>query len=228
MEKVKRIISFFDGFNELFKTHTGNENEEIVLNEINEFLSINIEDIIYAIQIREEVLLDSSSIPIFSNFKYCTDNICYALDALDNDGASMIQMGKYLRQTEIGKDMAFYKYGETHSKASTLLGLTTIRSLGDKKVFLSNIGYFYLRNKELQNKLLTRLLLHTKIIQNIIKNCSFEEYEITQSMSFLSDKTINRRLSNVKKFVFKLEESNEYNFSEIIKNVNFAYKEIGD
>ena len=53
MEKVKRIISFFDGFNELFKTHTGNENEEIVLNEINEFLSINIEDIIYAIQIRE-------------------------------------------------------------------------------------------------------------------------------------------------------------------------------
>ena len=76
--------------------------------------------------------------------------------------------------------------------------------------------------------MLTRLLLHTKIIQNIIKNCSFEEYEITQSMSFLSDKTINRRLSNVKKFVFKLEESNEYNFSEIIKNVNFAYKEIGD
>lgn len=225
MNKALVINNFISNEGLPFEIYNGNFTNEIKKS-INDILSINIEDLLFAIEVRDDFDLLSKQIPMYSDFEDCTSNLCYILDSLNNVGVDMIELGKYFRKS-VSNDVALYKYGETHAKAATILGLTKIVKTNKKvKVYLTNLGYYYLSNTNKRNELLTRLLLHSEIIRKIVKNCYCEVYDVSDCLETLSIKTIIRRMPNIKGFALKLLDSNEYNFVPLVNNMNFDYGDL--
>lgn len=225
MNNASIICKLFDDNNHIFDVYDGFINDEII-SDIEDIIKLDIKDIVFSIKVRDEIMLNSKTIPMFSDFNDCTNNICYILDSLNNPGIEMVELGKYLRKS-INTELALYKYGETHSKAASMLGLTKIiKKDGKVKTYLTNIGYFYLSNKKDNEKILTRLLLHSHIIQKLIKNSDKKNYLVYKSLDCLSEITIIRRMPNIKTFVNKLCESNEYDFNTELININFDVKDV--
>lgn len=224
-DRSNQINLFLSGYQSLFDIYE-NEKYPNLLDEINQFIATNIEDIIFAILVRESIVLKSYEAPIFSNFDDCSINMCVSLDSLKNKGIEMTELGELLLQKN-AKDSALYKYGESHFKTAQILGLACKgEQKGAMKAYLTNIGYYYLQNEDKRSRLMSRLLLRSKMIQKLLKESLNKEYKVYECMNMLSKKTINRRLPNVRRVVQELLNSDEHDFSEFIDNLDFESVEI--
>lgn len=209
---------FFD----VFSYDAWNENIE---KEFFNLLECKIEDVIFAILVRENDSICPSNVPMFSNFDDCTTNMCLLLDCINNRGVTMIELGKLFREYD-AKDTAYYKYGESHAKTASLLGLTVIRNCDSHlKVYLTNAGYFLCKYPQYTRLLLERLILRTAIIQKIIKNYYMSNLCVCDCLECLSYTTKVRRMPNVKKILEYLSNSEEFDFLSIYTELNYICKE---
>lgn len=156
----------------------------------------------------------------FSTLEAGTDHICQVLNEAGNPGVTFIQAGKLLLDDgSQRKDMAYIKYGENHLKTAEALGLLYELT---RTYFVSCVGMIYLNlNEEDRKKLNVRLFLRNKFIARLIKATASANVDARQFLYMLSDATYIRRKSNIKCILRYLQESNEYDFSEIIDKIYF-------
>lgn len=156
----------------------------------------------------------------FSSFKAATDDICLKLEKINNPGINFIDAGKLLLDDNKKRnDIAYRKYGENHLKTAESVGLLYELT---RTYFLSCIGIVYLElNLEERKKFLIRLFLRNKLIFKLIKSSSIAQVDVRQLLYMLSDKTYNRRRSNLKTIMRFLQSSDEFDFKPFINNIIF-------
>lgn len=225
IERAVAVNSFFDGYKLLFSEYTS-VNESKTQGAINSFIQTSIDDVVFAIMVKEKPLLNTYEIPMFSSFEDCTINMCIALDSINGEGIELMELGELLLQRH-AKEGALYKYGESHFKMAQILGLACKKnSKGRTTAAITKIGKYYLSNAGEREKIITRLLLRSKIMQRLIKESLQDKYVVSDCMRSLSGKTINRRIPNVKKCVSELSKTQEYDFNKMIENLDFSFVEI--
>jgi predicted nucleotidyltransferase len=157
----------------------------------------------------------------FSTLEAGTDHICQALNEAGNPGVTFIQAGKLLlNDGTLRKDTAYIKYGENHLKTAEALGLLYELT---RMYFVSCIGIIYLKlNDEDRKSLNVRLFLRNKFIARLIKATASANVDARQFLYMLSDSTYIRRKSNIKCILRYLQDSTEYDFSEIFQKIYFS------
>lgn len=222
MRNYKCIENLLNRNSKLFMSSDTDIIDDEDIKKIESIKEIKVDDLIFAIMVRDEVEINPRDVPMYSSFKDCTENICKLLDVISNVGMEFDELGGALLGY-IAKNMAHYKYGESHSKAAEILGLVKIEKIknGKNKVFLTKIGQYYANNETGKKELILRLLLSSKIIQKIVKNHE-NGCMVKDLISFLSHTTIVRRMPNIKTFVKELIRLDEDDFIKIIEKVDFS------
>ncbi len=223
------IVTYSDFINKIYES-TINRNMmyysyKLPYDEVQEYidsvLAISISEIV------EHILEEDNSIEIsacdvfqFSNFENCTINLCKLLYELDNPGVSHEQAGMLLlNDGKTRTSTAYTKYGENQLKTGTSLGLLFCFT---NTYFLSALGTAYINlDKEKKGKLLARLILRNKLISQMIRSAKNEEIKMRKFLYMLSDATYTRRRSNIKYILRILEESDEYDFTNILNKFIF-------
>ena len=156
--------------------------------------------------------IDVSLVPQFSNFEDATINI---LKLLNSGSFSFEEIGAMLRKDD-GNSESFKKYGENHSKLSTLLDLSTItESNGKKIVSITPIGKQLLKYDEKTVDLFCRKqILRIPVIQQLIIHSRTEHISIEKiiSISGAKQSTVKRRASSIKALINLLLETDDQSF----------------
>lgn len=157
-------------------------------------LNVECEEIIHVIQkigLIFEIL--HGDVPQFSSFDDCVFKVPYLVKDCGIEDLTFTQLGFMLR-TKPRKECADTKYGENHSKTAAQMGLCSIKNA---KIHSSYFGVVFCSlDKEMQKRLLPKLILFIPYIFNqFATNAKYED--IIASVSFLSQSTQKRRLSNI-------------------------------
>lgn len=155
----------------------------------------------------------------FSDFDDATINLCARIKC-DNKGLHYLETGKILFNDNVSRtDSAYRKYGENHIKMAASLGLAF---KVDDIYYLSPIGCtFDELPKDVRNKLLVRLILRNKLISQLLLEASKKSFDMEAYLYELSESTYKRRRTNIKYVMGLLNSSTEYDFSTIIRNINY-------
>ena len=157
-------------------------------------LNIECEEIIRLIQ-NKGIRFDIShgDVPQFSSLEDCVYKVPLIVKDCGINELSFTQLGFMLR-TKPRKDGADMKYGENQSKTAAQMGLCSIKKA---RIFPSNLGVAFCNlNKEVQKKLLPKLVLFIPYILNLFA-ISAKYEDVIASVSFLSQSTQKRRLTNI-------------------------------
>lgn len=220
--EIIRLMNQQDAMFQVFSYENWNDELE---NDFLKLIECKIEDIVFSILVREKEPLTAKNIPMYSNFQDCTINICLLLECINNRGITMLELGKLFREYD-AKDGAYYKYGESHAKTAELFGLVKIQNNENHmEVYLSNAGYFFYKHPEFRKKMLTRLILRTALVQNILKNYYFENYCVCDCFECLSYSTRVRRMPNAKRILECLAQTDEFDFDIIFNKLSFTCRE---
>ncbi len=157
----------------------------------------------------------------FSNINDATYNICSIIKSIGNPGLKFKKIGELLLNDGKSRtDIALNKYGENHIKTAEALGLAFKNN--QKYYYLSGLGLLYCElTADLQEKLLTRLVLRNKLIIQIFILAQNGNLNLEAFLYDLSKSTYARRKSNVKRIINILEKSNEYEFKYFINNITY-------
>ena len=157
----------------------------------------------------------------FSSLEAGTEQICRVLCDAGNPGVTFIEAGKLLlNDGKPRNDGAYIKYGENHLKTAEAFGLLFEIT---RTYFVSCIGIVYLGlNKDDKRKLGVRLLLRNKFIARLVKATSVGRVNARQFLYMLSDTTYIRRRSNIKCILKYLQESTEYDFTQMCDKIIFS------
>ncbi len=156
----------------------------------------------------------------YSDFADATINICKIFKDSGDNGYRFIETGKMLQNDGISRnDMAYRKYGENHSKTSENLGL--LQKIGFT-YYLSCLGYILdLLTQEEAEKLVCRLILRNKLVRRLIyRSITSNNASYHAECGFLKIKTANRRKSNVRKLILKVE-NNSIKYKDTINHIEF-------
>lgn len=100
----------------------------------------------------------------------------------------------YMLRTKPRKEGADTKYGENQSKTAAQMGLCSIVC---SRIYSSNLGVaFGNLDKERQINLIPKLVLFIPYILNLYAS-NAKYFDVLNSVSFLSESTQKRRLTNV-------------------------------
>ena len=157
-------------------------------------LNVECEEIIRIIQkIGPVFKISHGDVPQFSNLEDCVYKVPLLVKDCGIEELSYTQVGFMLR-TKPRKDGADTKYGENQSKTAAQMGLCSIKNA---KIYPSSLGVSYCNlDKETQMNLLPKLILFIPYIYNqFATNAKYED--IIASVSFLSQSTQKRRLTNI-------------------------------
>lgn len=188
------------------------DKEIIVKRLVDILLKYSIEECIEIIkQSDKREYITKENIPQFSDLDDATINLNKIL-VESGDSSNYKEIGYYLRRDEedyAENVIALKKYGENHSKLSTLIDLSVINNnIHTTSVTLSLMGeYFYCLSELEKQRLLKRLYLRIPIIQNILIDGDFNN--INKFLSVLAESTVKRRRSNVEKVVRSILEDGE-------------------
>lgn len=164
--------------------------------------------------------IEPSDVIQFSNIKDATINFCEKVNKINNPGLNFQEVGKLLQDNGINRKIgAYVKYGENHTKTAQALGLAFELC---NTYYLSGIGYIFMElSEENREKLLTRLILRSKLFTSMIQASVNGKVNMREFLYKLSDSTYVRRRSNIKKMMAYLTQSNEYDFTKFIDNIEF-------
>lgn len=200
---------------------------------IGEFLSIKDEVIGYVKEIIEipicsfidyisenckRLPIEASDVFQFSDFCDATEIMCSKL-CRNNTGLKFKEIAELLFNDDIQRsDCALNKYGENHIKTAELLGLAFKDA--SKKYYLGAIGYAFNelgeKNKE---RLLVRLIIRNKLISQLILAALQGQFDMEAFLYDLSKSTYIRRKTNIKRIINVINNSDEFDFSYITKNI---------
>ena len=157
----------------------------------------------------------------FSSLEDATVNICAKIRAVNNPGMTFLEIGELLLDDDVDrKKGAYTKYGENHIKAAELLGLAFKGE--DRLYYLTFVGMMLNKiSEDKRNKLITRLILKNKLIMQMLLVSSKGSFDLEAFLYDLSEKTYQRRRSNVKAVVSLLEASDEYDFKSLTENIKY-------
>lgn len=175
-------------------------------------LNVECEEIIRVIQkigFVFEILY--GDVPQFSNLEDCVYKVPLLVKDSGIDELSYAQLGFMLR-TKPRKEGADTKYGENQSKTAAQMGLCYINKA---KIHPSYLGVAYCNlDKELQMKLLPKLIIFIPYIFNqFATDAKYED--IIASVSFLSQSTQKRRLTNIWSLINQVNKVLPYEFQII-------------
>lgn len=157
----------------------------------------------------------------FSDFDDATTDLCSALESIGNPGVKFKQVAQLLLTDNVQRnDVALSKYGENHIKTAECLGLAFKDA--SKNYYLSAVGCVFNDLKpEEKEKLLIRLILRYKLFTQLLMAALQGEFELEVFLYDLSKSTYLRRRTNINRVIEILNNSTEYNFSNITKNINY-------
>ena len=214
--------TFEKGINEKMMYYSYCFDYDLVNNYVANITSVQLNEFIQYIVINYDVsYLEAKDVLQFSDFKDCTIRICDVIKKAGDHGFNFLEIGKYLESDDSHKkDSAYIKYGENHSKTATDLGLLYNLS---NKYFLSCLGFIVCDlSEEMQEKLICRLILRNKLIKRFIYHAIKDgEDSYSNEVDFLSESTMIRRKSNVKKILGILANNKEYNLTGLIERIKF-------
>lgn len=155
--------------------------------------------------------IDASNIPQFSDMENAMYNTIKTVLNTGNVGITFEDLGFYLTGSRDKKKGADIKYGENHAKLAALLDLVQITGgKGKVKVFASELGKIYATySKEEQQKIAQRLVFRIPVVQRAFIEGKNQKIDISGYMSILSEKTQNRRRSNVENVIQLAQKSFE-------------------
>ena len=137
-------------------------------NYVNELVNIPYIDFINYIKHNQiEGEIKASDITQFSSFSACGIEMCNALIWANNPGCQFIDIGRFFPNNIIGRsDSAYRRYGESHIKAATQLGLT-FEYYG--YWYLSCLGYIYPDlDEDVRKRLLARTITRNRLYQRML------------------------------------------------------------
>ncbi len=150
-------------------------------------------------------------VPQFSNFEDCVYKVPQIIRDCGIDGISYNQMG-YMLRTKPRKEGADTKYGENHSKTAAQMGLCSIVY---SRIYASHLGVaFGNLEKENQINLIPKLVLFIPYILNLFAS-NAKYFDVLNSVSFLSESTQKRRLTNIWSLINIVNKNLPYEFQII-------------
>ena len=157
----------------------------------------------------------------FSDFNDATINLCNGIRSINNPGIGFRDVAMLLLQDGVvRKEGALNKYGENHIKTAELLGLAFKDE--HKTYYLSAIGCVFSElSEEDQKKLLVRLLLRNKLISQLFIASYDGVFDLEAFLYDLSRSTYLRRRTNINCVIKFLNQSKEFDFAQITKNINY-------
>ena len=157
----------------------------------------------------------------FSNFQDATIKVCNRITGVNNPGLKFKEVASLLLDDSIRRnDLALNKYGENHIKTAELLGLAF--KSDNRLYYLSAIGCVFSKlTQDMQDKLLVRLIIRNKLISQMFVLAIKAEFDLEAFLYDLSNSTYVRRRSNIRTVISFLNQSQEYDFSNITKNIIF-------
>ena len=137
-------------------------------NYVHELVNIPYIDFInYIKQNQIEGEIKASDVTRFTSFSACEIEMCNALIWANNPGCQYIDIGRFFPDDTIERsDGAYRRYGESHIKAATQLGLA-FEYYG--YWYLSCIGYIYPDlDREVRKQLLARTIIRNRLYQQLL------------------------------------------------------------
>lgn len=154
------------------------------------------------------------NIPQFSNY----DDVDYVISIfLDSGikGMTCKKLGCYLMGKQ-KSEAAQAKYGENHYKLTMQLGFAT--EDGIKEVNSFGKAYKNIQTEITKNEIKTKMILKIPVIQELLIRAEVGTVNATKYLrNYLSESTIIRRRSNIKKLLGELQNISD---SETIRMVN--------
>lgn len=157
-------------------------------------LDVECEDIIRVIkEIGQLFEISHGDVPQFSSLEASVYKVPFLVKDCGIEALSYTQLGFMLR-TKPRKEGADMKYGENQSKTAAQMGLCSIKKA---RIYPSYLGVtFCSLDIELQMKLLPKLIIFIPYIFNqFATNAKYDD--IINSVTFLSQSTQKRRLTNI-------------------------------
>lgn len=169
-------------------------------NYVHELVNIPYIDFInYIKQNGIEGIIETSDITQFSSFSACGIEMCNALIWANNPGCQFIDIGRFFPNNIIGRsDSAYRRYGESHIKAATQLGLT-FEYYG--YWYLSCLGYIYPDlDEDVRKSLLARTITRNRLYQRLLIDVLDHDVDPLSYIRISSDGTFKSRLYSVCRF----------------------------
>ena len=157
-------------------------------------LEVECKDIIYVIQKTGKIFdIAHGDVPQFSSLDDCVYKVPILVKDCGIEELTYTQVGFMLR-TKPRKEGADMKYGENQTKTAAQMGLCSILNA---RIYPSHLGVAFCNlEKEKQMKLMHKIILFIPYIYNqFATNAKYED--IIASISFLSQSTQKRRLTNI-------------------------------
>ena len=185
---------------------------ELCENILSCLLNVECEDIIRVIKNIGLIFeISHGDVPQFSNLEDCFYKVPLLIKDCGIEALTFTQLGFMLR-TKPRKESADTKYGENQSKTAAQMGLCSIKKA---RIYPSYLGVAFCKlDKETQKKLLAKLILFIPYIFNqYVISAKYED--IIDSVSFLSQSTQKRRLTNIWSLINHVNINLPYEFQII-------------
>ena len=143
--------------------------------------------------------IEASDITQFSSFSACGIEMCKALIWANNPGCQFVDIGRFFPNNIIGRsEGAYRRYGESHIKAATQLGLT-FEYYG--YWYLSCLGYIYPDlDEDVRKRLLARTITRNRLYQRLLIDVLDHDVDPLSYIRISSDGTFKSRLYSVCRF----------------------------
>ena len=207
-KKINKDILYYDFPKEDVSAYV----EQVINEPVDRFVA-------YIKGLKAKSRIETGDVIQFSNIKDATINFCEKVNEVNNPGLNFQEVGRLLQDDGIERKVgAYVKYGENHTKTAQILGLAFELC---NTYYLSGVGYIFLElNEEDREKLLTRMILRSKLFTRMMQASSNGKVNMREFLYMLSDSTYVRRRSNVKKMMGYLMSSTEYDFNLFIEKIN--------
>ncbi len=166
-------------------------------NYVNELVNIPYIDFINYIKHNQiEGEIKASDITQFSSFSACGIEMCNALIWANNPGCQFIDIGRFFPNNIIGRsDGAYRRYGESHIKAATQLGLT-FEYYG--YWYLSCLGYIFPELEEsVRRRFLARTITRNRLYQQLLVDIMYHDVNPETYINLLPVFMIRKSLRSV-------------------------------
>lgn len=128
------------------------------------------------------------------------------------------QLGLYLRNDPSAKVGALLKYGETHGKGASFIGLSCVME-GDIVPSSLTDGFCEFSDDKEQKQIATKLCFRIPVIQEILKQTAKGAYNGYNALSQLSDSTRIRRAICIRSIIKALQELNNETLNSRLDNL---------
>lgn len=132
----------------------------------------------------------------FSSFPACEIEMCNALIWANNPGCQYVDIGRFFPDNIISKsDSSYRRYGESHIKAASQLGLAFEYY---DHWYLSCLGYVYPDlDKEIRKQLLARTITRNRLYQQMLVDILDHDIKPEVYLDLLAESVKKRRLRNI-------------------------------